>query len=67
MDNDWYIFINYLVCMGTISDMSFWDILFWGEWKLFFKLKKKYNKWKTHRKIKKKLKKIKSKDPFIYK
>tara|TARA_Y100001963_G_C6721966_1_gene419549 strand:- start:768 stop:911 length:144 start_codon:yes stop_codon:yes gene_type:complete len=47
--------------------MSFWDILFWGEWKLFFKLKKKYNKWKTHRKIKKKLKKIKSKDPFIYK
>ncbi len=47
--------------------MSFWDNLFWGEWKLFFWLKDKYYEWKTHRKIKKKLKKIKSKDPFIYK
>jgi|TARA_B100001094_G_scaffold297100_1_gene319821 hypothetical protein len=47
--------------------VSFWDNLFWGEFKIYHWLKNKYWDWKLKRKIDKKLKKLKSKDPFIYK
>jgi len=47
--------------------MSFWDNIFWGEFKIYYWFKNKYWDWKMKRKINKKLKKLKKKDPFIYK
>ena len=47
--------------------MSFWDNLFWSEFKIYYWFKNKYWDWKLKRKIDKKLKKVKKKDPFIYK
>ena len=47
--------------------MSFWDNLFWGEFKIYYWFTTKYYDWKMKRKINKKLTKLKKKDPFIYK
>ena len=47
--------------------MSFWDNLFWGEFKIYYWFRNKIENYKMNRKIKNKLGRVKSKDPFIYK
>jgi len=47
--------------------VSFWNNLFWPEFKLYYWFKNKIEDFRLNRKIKKKLQNVKKKDPFIYK